>query len=81
MPSDIGEVPPGAKSFSHNSNVCGMPTVSMAVSTPCPPVIFMIFSAALLSALLITVVAPKRFATSRRLSSRSIITISAGEKY
>ena len=42
-------------------------------------VIFITVSKALPSALLNTDVAPKRFATARRLSSRSITMISAGE--
>ena len=73
-------VPPGATIFSHSSKVAGMPTASMTVSTPRSPVIFRTVSTALPSALLMLVVAPKRLATSRRLSSRSIIMISAGEK-
>ena len=43
------------------------------------PVIFMTASAALPSVLLTVDVAPKRLATSRRFSSRSIMMISAGE--
>ena len=61
------------------SNVAGMPTASMATSTPAPPVRSITFSTALPSALLMVCVAPNDAATSRRLSSRSIITISAGE--
>ena len=56
-----------------------MPTASMAVSTPRLSVSFISVSTALPSALLIVFVAPKRLATSRRLSSRSIMMISAGE--
>jgi hypothetical protein len=77
--ADVGDVPPGATIFSHSSKVAGMPTASMAVSTPRLPVIFMTVSAALPSVLLMVAVAPKRLATSRRLSSRSIMMISAGE--
>jgi len=72
-------VPPGATICSHSSKVAGMPTASMAVSTPRPPVIFKTVSWALPSVLLTVLVAPKRFATSRRLASRSIMMISAGE--
>ena len=56
-----------------------MPTASMAVSTPRLPVIFMTVSTALPSVLLMVAVAPKRLATAKRLSSRSIMMISAGE--
>ena len=48
----LAMVPPGATIFSQSSKVAGMPTASMAVSTPCPPVIFMTVSTALPSALL-----------------------------
>jgi hypothetical protein len=57
-----------------------MPTASIAVSTPRPPVSRMIASAALPSLLLTVAVAPKRFDTVRRLSSTSTITMSDGEK-
>ena len=72
-------VPPGATMSSHSLKVAGMPTASMAVSTPRPPVSFMTCCAASPSALLTVAVAPKRFATASRLSSRSIMMISAGE--
>jgi hypothetical protein len=42
---------------SHISNVAGMPTASIAESTPRPPVIFMTFSAASPSLLLTVAVA------------------------
>lgn len=72
-------VPPGVIICSHNSKVQGIPTTSMAVSTPRLLVNFKIVSFDLPSALLIALVAPKRLATSSRLSSKSIIMISAGE--
>jgi alcohol dehydrogenase len=57
----------------------GADEASIAVSTPRPPVIVMTLATALPSPLLTPAVAPKRLATSRRLSSRSIMMISAGE--
>src|ERR1700722_14066626 len=75
----LAMTPPGATIFSQSSKVVGTPTASIAVSTPRPPVIFMIVSTALPSVLFTTAVAPNRRATSRRLLSRSIMIISAGE--
>jgi hypothetical protein len=49
-------VPPGATICSHSSKVAGMPTASMAVSTPRPPVIFKTVSWALPSVLLTVLV-------------------------
>ena len=49
---DIGDVAAGAIIFSHISKVAGIPTASIAVSTPRLPVIFMTVSTALPSLLL-----------------------------
>ncbi len=61
------------------SNVAGMPTASIATSTPAPSVSAMTLCTAVPSLLLTTFVAPRVSATWSRLSSRSIIMISAGE--
>ena len=61
------------------SKVAGIPTASMATSTPAPPVSASTFSTALPSVLLTALVPPKELATCSRFSSRSIMTISAGE--
>jgi hypothetical protein len=62
-----------------DEKLAGTPTASIAVSTPRPPVIFMICSTALPSLLLMTVVAPNRDEICRRLSSMSTMMICAGE--
>jgi hypothetical protein len=71
--------PPAATMSWHSSKVWGMPTASMATSTPFPPVSAMTFSTAFPSPLFTRLVAPSCFATSSRLSSRSIMMSSAGE--
>ena len=74
-------VPPAATMSSHSVNVAGMPTASMAVSTPRPPVSAVTCCAASPLAwwLLSTVaVAPNRFATANLSSFTSIMMISDG---
>ena len=55
----LAMVPPGAMIFSQISKVAGMPTASIAVSTPRSPVRFIAVSTALPSVLLMIDVAPK----------------------
>ena len=76
---DVGDDTAGRDDVLAGTKVEGTPTASIAVSTPRPAVRAKIFSTASPSLLLMAWVAPKRSATSRRLSSRSIITIVAGE--
>ena len=61
------------------AQVEGAPTASIAVSPPSPEVRAFTFSTALPSALFTVSVAPNFFATSRRLSSRSIMMMRPGE--
>jgi hypothetical protein len=76
----LAMTPPAAISVWHNSIVAGMPTASMAVSTPAPSVSSIAASSALPSAELIVAVAPGRLAVSSRLSSRAITMICPGER-
>ncbi|MNN59100.1 hypothetical protein D3C81_1741920 [compost metagenome] len=71
--------PPGAMIDSQRVKVDGTPTASMALSTPRLPVSASTCSTTSLSPALMQSVAPKRLATSSRLSSRSIMMIRAGE--
>jgi len=76
--ADIGDDAAGRDDLLAELKLAGTPTASMAVSTPRSPVSFMT-PPALPFVLLMVAVAPKRLAASRRLSSRSIMMISAGE--
>ena len=69
--ADVGEVAAGGDDLLADVERRGMPTASMATSTPLPPVSAMTLSTALPSSLFTAWVAPNLFATSSRLSSRS----------
>ncbi len=72
-------VPPAATMSWQISKVAGMPTASIAVSTPRPPVNAITCAAASPVPLLTVSVAPNCLPTARRLSSRSTMMICAGE--
>ena len=71
--------PPGATIDWQMSKVAGIPTASIATSTPAPPVSAITLSTAFPSELSTSLVAPNERATLRRFESRSTTMISAGE--